>query len=767
MRRSAVPTHAVPVLLAGAVACGGLAAQETGREAVEIEPIEVIGVTPIHGLGLPKQKIPSAVQSATAERIEETRSLDLAEFLNRNLVGVHVNEAVANPFQPDVQYRGFQASPLLGLPQGMAVYQDGVRINEPFGDVVNWDLIPQAAIASINLMPGSNPLFGLNTLGGALSIQTKTGFTHPGSRAQAYGGSFGRRAAEFETGAQDGRLGYFVAGHWFDEDGWRDFSDSQVRQLFGSFGWRGDATTLDLTVTAADNELRGNGAAPVELLAIDREAVFTHPDITATDMQMLALRGSHLWSPAVVLDANLYYRRSDIDTFNGDDTEYRQCSPPNQAFLCEVEEDDDEEIVEDQFGNEVLFDERVASATNNTTDSRQRGYGGSLQATFLQELLGRENQLVAGVSLDHGRTRFRAATELARLTEDRGTVGSGLFDAEAFVNVHSRVRHYGAYLMNTWSATEAFAITVAGRYNHTEVKLRDQLGTALDGDHRFNRFNPAAGATYQLRPDLSVFGSYSESSRAPTPVELTCADPDDPCRLPNAFLADPPLEQVVARTWEAGLRGGTSRLGWTVAAFQTELEDDILFISSGALTNTGFFDNVGDTRRRGLEASLTGTVERLSWFANYTRVDAIFRDPLTVASPNHPLAVDGEIDVPRGARIPGIPRHMFKVGAQYALTTRLSIGGDALYNSSQFLRGDEANLLEPISGYTVVNLRGQYRVARALTVFAKVNNVFDRRFETFGLLGEADEVLGDDFEDPRFVSPGAPRGVWLGIEIRL
>ena len=105
-----------------------------------------------------------------------------------------------NPFQPDVNYRGYTASPLLGTPQGLSVYMDGVRLNQPFGDIVSWDLIPRTAIASTTLMPGSNPLFGLNTLGGALSIQTKSGVTHPGTMLQASYGSDVRRAFDFEHG---------------------------------------------------------------------------------------------------------------------------------------------------------------------------------------------------------------------------------------------------------------------------------------------------------------------------------------------------------------------------------------------------------------------------------------------------------------------------------------------------------------------------------------------------------------------------------------
>jgi len=299
------------------------------------------------------------------------------------------------------------------------------------------------------------------------------------------------------------------------------------------------------------------------------------------------------------------------------------------------------------------------------------------------------------------------------------------------------------------------------------VELDDQLGTALTGDHTFKRFNPAVGATYQIAPTLNVYGSYSESNRVPSPVELTCADEDAPCRLPNAFVADPPLDDVVAKTFEVGVRGRVGQVNWSATAFNTRNEDDIIFISAGPLTNQGFFDNIGDTRRRGIELSANGRVGRVDWFASYTYLEATFETPITIASDHHPLAVDGEISVEKGDRLPGIPRNIFKAGATIAITPKLLIGGDLLYNSDRVLRGDESNQLDTVDGFTVVNLRGQYQFNKNLSAFIRVDNVFDEEYETFGVLGEPDEVLGDEFDDPRFLGPGAPRGGWIGLRLTL
>jgi outer membrane receptor protein involved in Fe transport len=260
------------------------------------------------------------------------------------------------------------------------------------------------------------------------------------------------------------------------------------------------------------------------------------------------------------------------------------------------------------------------------------------------------------------------------------------------------------------------------------------------------------------------FASYSLSSRIPTPSELGCADPDDPCRLPNAFVADPPLGSVVARTLEGGFRARWNGLSWSASGFRTAISDDIIFVSSGALTNSGHFENIGRTSRTGVEAAISGHAGVVSWSGAYTFLRARFGGPLTLTSPNHPEAVDGEILVSKGNAIPGVPRHNLK--AELAATvSRLSIHGEASFMSSMYLRGDEANLLEPIGGRGLVNVGAGWRLTSRLRAVGRITNVFNAEYSSFGLLGEADQVLGDAFEDPRFVSPGAPRAAWAGVEV--
>lgn len=734
------------------------AAQETTEE------IEVVGRTAL-GTGVDADQIAANFQIVTSEEIRQQRALDLADFMKRNLASVFVNEAQSNPLQPDVQYRGFVGSPLLGLPQGIAVYQDGVRINEPFGDTVNWALIPDSAIDTVYLMPGSNPLFGLNALGGAISITTKDGFTSPGSRAEVYGGSFGRLSLQAETGGSVAdRFSYFVTGSYLEEDGWRDYSPTEATQLFGKLGWRLNASAIDISVNLADTDLIGNGAAPVELLELDREAIFTRPDQTENDLALINLDFEHRVSDVLSLTGNFYARSSDVSTFNGDDSDFEECED-DPGFIC-AEEGDEEEIVFDQNGQPIVADEALEGATVNRTGTEQDGAGLGLQASWTADLGEKENLFLAGLTYDSSDIDFGASTELGALDATRLAIPGGVFDGESFTDLDAESSTFSIYFSNTFSLTEGVALTLSGRYNEIDVTLRDQLGTELNGDHSFDRFNPAVGLTARLGSAATVYASYSESNRAPTPVELTCADEDDPCRLPNAFIADPPLDQVVAETFEVGVRGDWRGGSWNAGVFRTTNRDDIFFISAGALTNEGYFDNVGRTRRDGVELGIRGQAgERVSWFANFTSLDAAFRETVSLPSPNNPAAIDGEVLVAPGDSLPLVPEQLLKGGFRAELGERFSIGADFVGGGDFHMRGDEGNDRERIGDYFVVNLRGDIRVSDRFRVFLNVDNLFDEEYETFGLFGEADEVLGDNFGDSRFFSPAAPRAAWLGVQI--
>ncbi len=760
------------------------------QKTIELDTIEVFSVTPLYGSGVSIDKIPTNVQVVNSEQLQNAQSISLADYINRYLGSVHINEAQNNPLQPDIYYRGFVASPLLGLPQGLSVYVNGVRFNEPFGDTVNWDLIPQGAIDSISLMPGSNPLFGLNTLGGAISIKTKTGFSAPGHQLEVSGGSWERHSEELSSGWNNGTWGYFIDLHHFEENGWRDFSPTEANQVFGSLSWRGDRGELDLTLAANDNKLLGNGAVPIQLHKQQRKAIFTHPDQTITRMFFSELSGLFDLTDTIQLSGNAYFRQNRIKSLNGDDSDFEACEEPDNAgFVCE-EEGNTEEIVENLLGNNVLVTdlygnldpEEVLGATNNTGQTHMRSTGGTIQTAINEKLFGHQNHFIFGAAYDFADVHFESDTELGLLTDSRGTTASGIFVEEAHVRLNTETETYGVYLSNSFSVTDDLTITLAGRYNHTTITLKNQFINGedkLSGEHSFDRFNPSAGFTYQLLDNLGMYGNYSESARVPTPMELSCADEDDPCKLPNAFVADPPLAQVVAKTWEAGFRGHLNNymskgdLNWNIGFFHTTNHNDIIFNRGGDSISEGFFSNIGQTLRYGIETGFSTNVPALlssidDWhFAtNYTYLNARFLDGFTIQNPLD-LEREGGVNVKRGDRIPGLPEHIYKASLSVDLWQRWTLGIDAQYSGDQFFRGDEANITDPLGGYWLFSAKTELKINKHIAFFGRVDNIFDRNYKTFGVYGDASEVLGDSFDDGRFVAPGAPRAGWIGIRLSL
>lgn len=754
-------------------------AQDQNPALPEAETIEVYARTPVGPASGNADRAVANMQSLSAEALDAPGQRALGDAL-QDLGSVFRTDATGNPFQPDLFYRGYSISPLLGLPQGLAVYQDGVRVNEPFGDTVNFDLIPVIALAGADLVPGSNPVFGRNALGGALALRTKTGFDSAGVGLELSGGEFGRLGGAVEYGVTGGTTALYVAAEVHEEDGWRDFSHSRAARAFARGSWRPDADTqLDLSVTGADNRLRGNGATPRELIDEEgRDAVFTHPDETQPKMAFVNLFGSRKLADGLRVSGSTYFRRNRIKTFNGDGTEFGACEDPANVdgsgapFLCE-EEDDGEEVVEDLDGERVVASEDNDSATQNRSRTEQDGYGLSAQ---IEKSFG-AHLFAAGATADFGDIKFDSSTELARLTESRGTVGSQVFVGESVVDVNASNDSLGIYLMDTWSASERLQITAAGRWNRTMVELRDQIPDGdLSGKHRFKRFNPMFGYSVELAQGWTQFGSLAQATRAPTPVELTCANPEDPCRLPNGFVDDPPLDEVVTRTAELGLRHRSKTLSGSLALFHAVSRDDILFITDGNLTNQGYFDNVGDTLRQGVELALQWNLGRgFSAGTQVTALTAEFREAFLVNTPNHPVRDPLDEGAPnpstrevrQGDRIPLIPRLQFRTSLDWT-GHGLDLGFEVVGRGDSRFRGDEANVdTEKLSGFAVFNARAAWTLSPQLTLYASAENVFDREFETFGVYGEGDEVLGDAFEDARrFVGAGSPRTFQGGLRLR-
>jgi outer membrane receptor protein involved in Fe transport len=706
-----------------------------------LSTVEVIDTTPLPGIGIEQDRVPANVQN-----VRPTGDAPVIDQMNRRLGGVSINEIQGNPYQTDLNFRGFTASPLLGTAQGLSVFVDGVRINEGFGDVVNWDLIPRSALQEVTVVPGSNPIYGLNTLGGAVSLRTKDGRSHPGTGLEVSGGSFGRTTIGFTHGGSDEALDWFVAADSFDEDGWRDHSPSDVKQLFTKLGWRGEMSDLALSLNYADTDLVGNGLLPDSMYRDDRESIFTHPDQTRNRLQQLALSGNHWLDERNQLSARIYWRNVRTRTLNGD-------------------------------GNDDYTGPGDESGVLNRTATDQYAHGFTGQWTHYAE----RHQLSIGASHDRTRAGFIQTAQEGDLTADRGVDPDD--DVELENSLDGRTRTTSLYITDTFSLSEAVALTGAARYNRTRVINHDRLNPVypnLDGDFTYHRVNPALGLTWRLSPALGFYAAYNEGNRAPTPIELGCADPANPCTLPNALAADPFLDQVVAKTFEVGLRGQRGEaLRWNASLFSTTNHDDILFV--GTSTSAGYFTNFGKTRRQGLELGLSGRAGAFDWRADYTWLQASFRSgACLLAESNETAGDDGrcgadEIRVDAGDRLPGLPRHSLKLGLDWAPRDGLRLGTTLLAYGKQSTRGNENGGDDAgwIGGYTVFNLDAQWQFAPGWTAFGRIDNLFDRRYQSAGVLAENPfddngQFLADpnDWEDERFVAPGAPRAAWLGLRYR-
>jgi outer membrane receptor protein involved in Fe transport len=626
---------------------------------LETEEIEVISTTPLEGIGLSREVVPANIQTIKGEDLKKQNNLSIADVLSTSLQGVNVNEVQNNPYQPNVNYRGFTASPLLGTPQGLSVFVDGVRVNEPFGDVVNWDLIPLNAISNINLIPGSNPVFGLNTLGGALSVQTKSGRRNPGGAIEILGGSWGRAAANAEFGgvAENG-IDFFISGNLFHEQGWRDFSPSDVRQLFTKIGWQGEATDANLSLTLADNELIGNGFVQKEFLSAQSyDVINTKPDVTENEMAFLNFNLNHYLNDDTVFSSNAYYRHARTKTLNGD-----------------VNDDVDDAVFLADCALGAAPEDECGGALNRSK-SKRNSFGFTGQVTFSEDFLGKENQLIAGLGYDRGETDFKQNSEFGNLTANRGVVGIGEFNDEADVDLEAVSQTWSLFATDTLSFNELYHLTLSGRYNYTQVDNKDGLiakgnPESLTEDFTFNRFNPAIGLSITPSHDLSFYGSYNEGSRAPTAIELGCAFQDanndgigdTPCRLPNALAGDPPLKKVVSKTFEAGVRGKLKGgIGYSASIYRSQNTDDIQFISSNPTTGAGNFLNVGKTRRQGLDLGVNGKLgSTFSWNVGYSYVRATYESPFKIANEVNSSAVGDEIQVGSGDQLSGVPNHQFK-----------------------------------------------------------------------------------------------------------
>ncbi|MGD9601557.1 MAG: TonB-dependent receptor [Gammaproteobacteria bacterium] len=880
-------------------------------EEVEVTGARVRLLTPLPGVLLDERQFSSNAQTATGEEIGASGAVSTTQFLNERLQSITVADNAGNPFQQDIVFRGFSASPLIATPQGLSVYLDGMRVNEAFGDVVNWDLVPLNAIDTLALLPGSNPLFGLNTLGGALSLATKNGFTAPGLEVTALGGSWDRHQFQLNAGVNDGRAAGFLAFNRLREDGWRDGSPSEINQVFARADLEFSRGALGGAALHVNNSLLGNGQIPAEDARIDREQLYTAPD--GVDNRLM-----HVWAnarfdvtDAVTFSVLGYQRDAQQDSINGDFWDGWNAATSGRVDACDPGGIDGEP--DGIRGDNTLVDGANAFdgpgipgcipngvLGEGRTDQWTRGM--SLQLNWVTET----NQLVVGGTYDRNRVFFQQTEQLGDIAANREVVlnldrvfpfdkddlaafeefldfqtfldtffpndpiTQGLFldevrrlnggvlptapvdrigdilSATEVPILRNQLRGtnsgWAVFFSDVFSPVPSLAITFGARYSKTRVRnavqadrptplhqftpdliarREDRCGVE-DGDllarfqctaesHEYDAFNPAVGVAWQATPDLNLFANVSRGARTPSAIELACArdkgevDPDifQGCTIPTALTNDPFLPQVRSTTYEFGGRGQwQSWMKWNAAAFQTDLKDDILFVSLG-IGNRGVFDTFGRTRRRGLEIGFDGDRGRARWFLNYSHVQATFEDGATIINLSNSTSrkIQGELNefqIEPGDTIPGVPEHALRAGVEVDISPRFTLGVTAIAQASSYARGNENNDHQPggtdadnsprprqrryvgdgeLSGFAIFNLDARVQLTPALAGFLQVDNLFDREFATAATLGlnsftesrfGVRDAAGfnhnsNDWTHSQFIGPGAPRAVWVGL----
>jgi outer membrane receptor protein involved in Fe transport len=728
---------------------------DTGRA---LPQVDVIQQAPLPGFAIPRDLYPGNAQQAGEAARREAGALTLPDFMNRRLQNVVTSDVQGSPFQVDLSYRGQKLSPLLGTPQGLSLYLDGVRMNQPFGDIVSWDLLPEAAIADLVLVPGSNPLYGLNTLAGALVLTTKSGWTHPGGEAELSFGSGQRKRLDFAQGRRsaDGTH-LFAAATVFDEQGWRDRSPGHLANLFLKGGRVQADSEWSVSLLAAGSHLTGNGLLNESLAAQDWRAIYTAPDPTRSQDTLLTFQGTRFVSDDSSVSLQAWLRGGSREGSTGD------VSEDWGAWLDRCRSDPARPACSDPAEPGYVGQ----AAILHRSQSRQDEAGAALQWNTKQGI----HQLAFGGELAGNRLQHDQWTQAATFDANRNAVTNPGADEVHEVALHARSSRLALFASDVMGVTPRTQLTPSLRWN--VVRVRNDLGhpePASREEFHFSSLNPALGATYTASDALTFFGSAAQGNRVPTALELGCADPAQPCTLPTGLQADPALRQVVSRTIEAGVRGHAgTRAQWSAALFRTENRDDIVFLRSG-VSQAGYFSNIPRTRRQGLELAAQGRERTLDWSASYSLLSATYESSGVLPGP---LSTDAQPNTfAPGTRIAGLPRHLLKVALDWRALPALRLGVDAFLASDQVVSGNEGGNrpeLGRLAGYALANVRATWTFQPGWELYARISNVFDRRYAN-GAVGNPDFFPGGHAVQPgggpapaRFIAPGAPRTAVIGV----
>jgi iron complex outermembrane receptor protein len=732
---------------------------------VLLSPEILVEITRLGTGGIPLGRIPYGIQILPGEEVREEASLTIADALVR-LPGVTAADQFGVPYQPDIRVRGFAVSPVVGLPQSLSVFVDGVRINEPEASQVQFDLLPLEDVEQIEAVRGPGGPFGRNTLAAALNITTRRGSGPLAGELEVGGGSYGRLEGRGALSGTRGAFDYYASGRYHETDGWREQTPAEIRQGFAKLGYRSGGTDAWLSYTVVSNEILQPGSLPRSFLeggplpdrfeGIDdpREINFTGGDFYKPELHFLNATLSRELSPSLTLFANGHGRFLDVDQFNAN------ISEPDFRGLTDI-----------------------------------KSGGATLQFTLRPEQ--------DGMILTGGAEYVRHDVDI-QIFE----LPSEFFpdvDTTLTEHVGTEEENAGVFLQAWAPLTERLSATGSIRFDHVHVPFLDFLEPDESGTNDFNELSGVAGLNVQVAENAFVFGSYGRGFRAPVILEITCSDPEDPCPLPFELGADPPIDPVTADAWSAGGRYLSEGLSLEGVLYWTDVYDDIFNVILPPSTR-GFFQNVEKTRRQGIELTLSALpTENLALNAGLALTRATFRTNELLASAllgdDDEEGVDGQADDRRGTATPGatlagggdggdgegdgggngtdeeggptevepgdefsmVPNVSVNLGADYEVG-EWSFSLDGVFVGSQWLTGDESNVRpqDKLDPYFVLDAYIG-REFGPFEAFALIENLLDVEYETFGIIATNPLSPVDPEAIDPFYTPGMPLRVHAGI----
>ena len=746
----------------------GMARAQDGGAVVL--PEVVVAASPVPNTpGIAANKVPAFVTTVPAVDFEERRSPTVADTLTSHVPGAIAINVDGSDISPDLFYRGFDASRLSGVANGLAVYQNGVRINEAFGDGVNLDLIPPIAIDHTDVYT-NNPIFGLNALGGAIAFTMKNGFTFHGGDATILGGSYGRVNGFAEYGKQVGNYSFYGAVDALRDGGYRPFGASNLQRAYADLGYRSQDAEVHAIGSFGRSLLGVQGVTPLVLVNQQYNSVFTTPQTTNNQAGIAQLTSRVEVAPHWTVSSNFFIRQFDQFHVDGNDADVEGCRPggggtPTVACLDDDSAPNATSAQRAFQGNIPYLGAGFPYGTTARTATHTTSFGTSQQATDTQKIFGHDNYFVVGGDIYTANTNFSSSTTLGMLNSQFVNQESGFPGAGTVLNtngnlgysptyVTSNATYYGIFALDTFNVTKALAVTAGARLNLARIKLADLTGTQPDLNtyNEYNRINPVVGATYEFAPAFTVYGGYSESNRAPTPLENACSNPERPCVLETALVSDPPLQQIVGRTVEAGARGvyalpsAYGSLTYKAGYFRTSLTNDIVQEQS-AISGQGYFTNVAGSRREGVEAGVIYNRGPFSFYGNYALVNATYQFTGQLSSPNNPdptIQANGGLEnVTPGKRIPGIPTNIGKLGFEWHITPRFAIGVDTTLVGSQYYIGDDTNVNGKVPFYYRVDARATYLLTDHVQLFVLSTNLTNNHYATYGTFYGTDTTGGN------------------------